>query len=177
MGLIQKTDPVGIDVSIDNFQLHLDNALTFSDWDNYHRVYLNPSENGLVPERYKTDGNYNEVFYNDKFNITTWFFTSSERPVGDGGLVETTVSLIVQADLVKLYPSIAHRADEELNNAFSLASESFVGSEEFKLESIWTTLDKVYQEFDKGAVTFDNMSNRYVVRFNYKVSYAPNCVS
>ena len=177
MALILKTNPRGIDFAIDKFQSHLDDELTFANWDSYHRVYLNPSDSGLVPERYKENGEYGEVFYDDTFDMTTWFFVSDERPAAIDGIIETTVSLIVQADLNKLFPAINHRADEELNNAFVLAGQSFIGIEDFKLESIFTTLDKVYQEFDRKAVTFTDMSNRYVTRFNYKARYTPNCIS
>lgn len=179
MALIQKTNPRGIDIKIDSFQAHLDSALSFTEWDSYHRVYTNPNEgsNLLVPERYDAAGEYQEVFYNDNFDITTWFFVANERPVAPDGYITATVSLIVQANLDKLYPAIAHRADEELNNSFEIASRSFPGRTEFVLESIWTTIDRVYTEFDKAQILLDDMSKQYVVRFNYKVSYTPDCVT
>lgn len=177
MALVVKTSPVGVDVLIGDFQKYLFNSLGFANWDSYHRVYINPSERGLIPERYEGNNEYNEVFYNDNFDITTWFFVASERPITDGGLVEVTVSMIVQADIQKLYPLVDHRADEELNNAIQLASESYVKSSVFELETVKTTIDKVYQEFDKSQINFEDMSNQYVARFEYKARYTPDCVS
>ncbi len=175
MALIQKTSPTGIDTPIDDFQVYLYGALAFMDWDCYHRVYFNPGVNGLVAERYESNGEYDETFYNDDFALTSFFLVAPNRTINEDGIEEADVSLIMQADLPVLYPSVTHRADEELNQAVRLASRSFWGTEDFTLEGIETTINNVYREFDKSKLRLDDMSNQYVVRFNYKVRYTPKC--
>lgn len=171
-----KVSPVGIDVAINDFQTHLFNAVGIPEWEMYPRVYHNPRKDSMIPEFYNGDNEYVEVMYNDDYIMSSFFITDTDRDLIIDGHGESNVSLIVQADLRELYPSITHRADEELTNLIHVKSNSFIPSSWFTLESASFTIDKVYREFDKTRITFDDMSNRYVARFEYKVRYAATCV-
>ncbi len=174
MALIRKTNPVALDKQIDFFQTDMFTELGFADWESLHRVYLNPMGRGRIPEAFEADGEYREVFYNDNFNATSFFLASETRTVDDG-LTETEVAWIFAVDLVKLYPLITtHRADEEFNSAVQNASKN-LGWDDFELIGVENGIDNVYREFIKDQITFDDMSNQYVVRFNYTVKYTPKC--
>ena len=43
MSLIQKTNPVGLDVKIDSFQSYLYSTLGFADWQCYPAIYSIPT--------------------------------------------------------------------------------------------------------------------------------------
>ena len=177
MSLVQKTDPIGLDVLIDNFQSFLFTALSpvFTAWESYPRVYINPRNDKRIPEYAKDKNDYKEVFYDDNFSITSFFVANETREINDGEIAEVDVALILQADIAKLFPLITHRADEELNNQVYAQSLNYVNSRQFKLISIENGVENVYREFDTSNVKLDDMSNQYVVRFNYRALYDPDC--
>ena len=171
----QRTNPKGLDVAIIRFQNHLETKLAFSNWDNFDRAYLNEKNpTGLVPEYYDADGEYQEVLYNDTVDISSFFFRSSKVEKVETGY-ECDVALIVQCDLPSLFPSITHRADEELARMFELASDNYHLDDDFELVDVEYLINNVYREFDKKQVQFDDISNRHVVRFNYRVRYTLKC--
>ena len=118
MALIQRTSPVDVDEEITLFQTYLFNSVGYVDWACYDRVYANPKrESGYAPERYTLDGDYEETLYDDGFDISSFFIDAPDRTVNPSDdEILVTVSLIVQADLTKLFPAITHRADEQFVN-------------------------------------------------------------
>lgn len=180
MALVLKTAPVDIDIVINAHQNYLfgkvltDDMVNSTDWESYPRVYQNPWKKGKTPELYLGNGEYREVFYDDRYKMTSFYIVSNNRPIVNG-IVETEVSLIVQADIEKLFTSVSHRADEELNNLFGVASEDYFSADQFRLDGIVTGVENVYREFITDDVKLDDMSNQYVVRFDYTVRYEPSC--
>lgn len=175
MALIQKPSPVALDKQIDYFQAAMFTAIGFSDWESLHRVYLNPKGRGLIPEAFETDGEYKEVFYNDNFNVSS-FFLASEIRTFDGGYTGVDVAWIFACDLEELYPLITtHRADEEFANKVQLESENYSDSDMFAFTGVESGIETVYREFIKDQITFDDMSNQHVRRFNFRVKYSPDC--
>jgi hypothetical protein len=180
MAIVQKTSPVDVDLIIDYHQSYLFNNLSVSgltnstDWESMPRVYKNPWKRGKMPELYLGDGEYREVFYDDRFKMSSFYIVGDTRTL-DEGLVQVDVSLIVQADIAKIYPTILHRADEELNNRFVSLSENYGGADSFELTGIVNGVENVYSEFLTDNVGLDDMSNQYVVRFNYSAQYIPRC--
>ena len=176
MALIQKINPLGLDSEIDDFQTFIYPAVGFVDWECYPRIYQNPNSRKMLPEYYKGNGEYIEVLYDDKYKVTSFFLANEKRKLLEGGdIVEMIVSLIVQADIEKLFPAITHRADEELNNLFLNQSSQYVGNRNFKLIDIENGVENVYREFDTSRLKLEDMSNQYIVRFNYRVRFTPEC--
>lgn len=180
MALVQKISPIDVDSIIDTHQAYLFSQISISgltnstEWESMPRVYKNPWKRGKLPELYLGGGEYREVFYDDRFKMTSFYVVGDTRSIGEG-LVQVDISLIVQADIEKIYPSISHRADEELNNVFVSASEHFSGADEFTLNGVVNGVENVYSEFLTDGVKLDDMSNQYVVRFNYEAQYIPQC--
>ena len=180
MALIQLTDSVGVDARIYEFQdylfstISIDGLVNADDWQCYPRAYKNPWKRDKRPEIYIGGGDYKEVFYDDAFKMSSFFIVSDERSE-DNGVLTTEVSLIVQANIQEIFPSIAHRADEELNNEFLLASENYYLADQFRYTRIQTSVENVYREFIKDELWLDDMSEHYVVRFDFEVRYTPEC--
>lgn len=176
MALILKPSPVALDTQINFFQSDMFTALGFTDWDSHHRVYGVPHGTGIIPEPFLVDGEYSgDVFFNDSVNVSSFFYASPIRNVVDG-LTEVEVAWIFAMDLEKLFPLITtHRADEEFSNAVQFASEGFSGWDEFELIGVEEGIENVFREFVKDQITFDDMSNQHVRRFNYMVKYTPDC--
>lgn len=179
MAINQKISPVGIDKPIDSFQSYLFSNISIAgmvnadNWESYPRIYLNPAVNGRKPEYYILDKEYKSVLYDDNFLLTSYFVVGEDRPLDDG-IYTVDVSLILQADIQSLFPSITHRADEELIRVFQLASKHY-DRDTFYITGVETGIENVYREFDTTQITFDDMSEQFVVRFNYEVTYEPKC--
>ncbi len=173
--IIQKTNPVGLDEQINGFQSYLWDKLGFSDWQMFPRVYMNQDVSlGLIPEYYDSDKDYYEVFYDDRFSVTSFFFRYSQIEVVNG-YYECNVGLIFQADLIELFPSIMHRADEEFNDMIIKAWETRPLIYDFNLLSVQFGIDQVYSEFKKDQIKYDDMSNQHVSRYNFRVRYEIAC--
>lgn len=168
--LIRKTEPVGVDKIIDLLQVHL-YVLNLTKWESYPRAYKNPKrfdKQGFIPEVYLPNGDYKEVFYDDSFNLSTFWVVGENREVGNDR-ANVPISLIVQANLKELFPLISHRADEELNNLLWDRLRLFtLGA---KIETIETSIENVYREFSRTQLTFDDMNEFYVVRFNFIATF------
>ena len=181
MALIQKTDPKGLDIKIDRFQAYLFRTLGFADWQCYPRVYSIPSDpnsqyKGLIPAHFlsSSDVDYDEVYMNDGFNLSTFFYTETSVPF-EKWIGKARVSLIAQVRLSDLFPSINHVADEEFNMLVVDASNGYSGYESFSLVDIKKTVGEVYKEFITDQIRLTNMQPYYTVRFEYDVYYDGSC--
>jgi hypothetical protein len=175
--IIRKTDPQMIDVLIDSLQVHLDSELNgiLGNWENNHRAYKNPksnSQNGLIAEVYTERGNYRECFFDDRFTTTSFFITSDTTTFQEK-VPNQTISWILQTKINTIYPTVTHRADEELRNEVLKAFKSFRGR--IELDSIETGIDNVYREFNTEKLKYDSMSNVFVLRVNMLGKFDTTC--
>jgi len=177
MALIEKTNPVGLDLRIGKFNSYLYGRLAFSDYESYPRIYSNEvKEKGrvvLVPEHYVSRDDYINVAFDDNFEISSFYY-QEDRDTHDEQTGTVRVSLIVQAQLDKLYPSAPHRFDEELKGTIEQISNKYYAYDQFKLIGTYTTVEQVYKDFTTSHLEYSNMHRFYVVRFEYLVRYNPN---
>lgn len=179
MSLILKTSPIGVDKPIDVIQQALFDGLVtngeFTDYQSYHRVYINDSEEGIKAERYISKREYNDVFMDDKFALSSFFIVSSKRPaINDGQAVTSSISIIFQAQLDKLISKVSHRADEELNNEIAVILND-LESKGFEFKNMVTGIKNVYAEFDRTGIRYTDMEPFYVVRFDIDVHTDYEC--
>lgn len=174
--MLRKTYPQGVDLLIDKLQVHLNTKLsnTLGAWENNHRAYKNPkrkNENGLVAEVYVSDGEYRDCFYDDNYDSTSFFLSDDES-----GFVENRssrrLSWILQVNFRNIYSTV-HRPDEELRNDIVSAFKTFKGL--IELDSVVTGIDRVYEEFDKTLIKYDDMSDVHVLRINFTGQYDTTC--
>jgi len=179
--LIAKVNPTGIDESISKIQSRIYSLLTTKyGWTNYEcypRVYLNPREDGLIPEYYQGKNEYKDVLYNDKFNVTSFFIVGGTRSYV-GGKFTQKISLIFQADITKLYTSIPHRADEEMHRDIYLSVNKTVWNQ--YITSIITGLDQVFNDVNipskmKEKLKIKDMSNYHIVKIDLEVPFEYCC--
>lgn len=178
MALVTKTNPVGIDYIIDKIQKALYNFLTtdigFTKYESYHRANKNYKGEDLIAELFTTNGDYVEVLFDDNQNLSSFFLASDkvERPYPD--TLEQEISIIFQGNLKTLFPSIAHRPDEELKAAIVRGLQSCNYSE--YVSEITTGVDNVYSglRFNgdlKEHIRLDDMSYFHVLRVDMKVQF------
>jgi len=175
---ILKISTIGVDTEIDRFQKKLHSLLglgrttMLGNWESNHRCYMIPNQNGrLTPHVYTSNGNYREVFTNDRFDCTSFFVVDPVRDINNG-FHSFDFSIIFQSILPKIFPSIAHRADEEMTALIERAIAKTTYSE--YLSKISTGIDDCYREFDRSQIELNDMSKYHVVRFEFKnVGYNP----
>ena len=182
MAIIRKTDPVGIDLVIDRLQEYLYSTLTVAalpvawpNYESYHRVYVNDSKRGVIPEVYTSNGDYKEVFNTDDFTVTSFWIAGENREVIDQeNIYEANISIVFQVDRLNLlFPSVSHRADEELHRQIQQVLKDNQWG--YEVTNFITGIDNVYSEFSTDKVDWDDISFKHVVRFNLTVQYEYDC--
>jgi len=145
-------------------------------YESYPRAYKNPLGEDTIPEVYVGGNEYEEVLFNDKFNVTSFFLVDDNVTNNNGPGEEATytqgISVIFQANLAALYPSITHRADAELHDDIFKAFNSFTTD----VQGVSTGLDNVYSDVTVlENIEFTDMSDFHVVKFNVNIDYLYNC--
>lgn len=119
--LVTKTNPTGIDNAIQKLQAYLYGRLITSwnltsdesKYECYGRCYKNKKDNGYIAELFTGGNEYREAYWNDNLSVLS-FFSVSDKVEAELGSNKTSVSIILFVNLVKLKPTITHRADEEV---------------------------------------------------------------
>ena len=174
MAINRKISPVGIDIVIDILQEALFNGLTsvgWTDYESYPRAYKNQTKDGFIPEFYTGNEEYEEVYFDDGFNVTSFWLVEDTVGQQNDPNFSATIKVIFQAKLNELYPSIPHRADEEMHRDIALIlDKSYItinGN-----TKITTGIEKIYEnEGLKSTTGFEDMSNFHVVKFDVEVNY------
>ncbi len=177
MGLILRTNPTGIDKAIQRHQkgiyAYLTGKVGWTEYNCYGRVYKNETMNGLNPEAFITGVEYDELFFNDKFNITSFYIVGDIIQYDE--VLKVKLSMIYQAKLSKLFPAVTHRADEEMHAEI----RQYLGYNRYQVEfkEMSTGISNVYREFDKSKIKWDDMSDFHVVRFETELAFEEECHS
>lgn len=191
MALYAKINPVGVDARIQPFLNGLWDALPEfnSSWDAFPRVYLNPNaekKGTLIAEHYVNQvgevyGNdYIDVLHNDEVVLTTFFNVLPERQLA-GNNFTTQIELFVQCtDLKALFPTVAHRPDEELIKAFydgvNLGKQiAGITYNEVLIERVVTGIPNVYGGLFHPDILYNDMNEFSVFKFILSVKYKDSC--
>lgn len=148
-----KSNPVGIDVQIQNMQEYLYEKLNISmncDIYAYGRAYIEDRES-VKPIVYLNDGEYREVLHDDTVRGLHYFFIEGDSAdvLSNTCMSSNDVSVIVIVnDITKAKPSISHYADEEIKEEVKSYLTSF-----FEAESVVKGKDAL-DGFDISQVDF-----------------------
>jgi hypothetical protein len=174
MALIRKISRTGIDTYIDQLQVDLYNGLgwdTAAAYDSYARAYKNETNEGnLIPEIHVSGNEYNEVYFNDNIDANSFFLVDDTR-TGDK-VYSTTISIIFQLKLDKIFPLISGRADENAHVAVLsiLEDNSTIAS----ISSLITGINNVYAGLKVDQSRFNDMQPFHVFRVDMLVNFQ-NC--
>lgn len=175
MALIQRTSPVALDKDIARFQSYMYTKLGFADWDSRDRANGVTYKNGIIPEHFIVDGEYSgDLFHNDDVVVNSFFYASPIRTT-EGAYTVVDVAWIFSLNLKELFPTITHYSDEEFSNKVLFEAMRYSGYDMFKFDGMVAEVDNVYREFIRENITFTDMSEKHVRRFNFRVKYSPDC--
>lgn len=176
--LVRKSKAIGLDAEIDTIQVSVYNYLTnkkgYTNYESYPRAYINEHKGNSIPE-YSTDKkDYIELLFNDKFSITSYFIIQDNRQYINGQYFEVEGSIIFQANIKELYPSVSHRADEEMNKDCFNAVKKALGG--LKITNMITGLDNVYSDFTfsddtRQRLSIIDLSQNHILKINFTLKY------
>lgn len=186
MAIVSKTDRHGVDNAIEALQQSLFPRL-IAYWDvnavytSYPRADKNYKEDDIIPEISLSLKENKEVLTEDQVGVNSFWLVNNSRPYdADNKQLVHDVSLIFQADLVKLYGQ-TNRADEEFNVDVlrELTRKNvFMFNEDI---TVITTVDAVYSDLTfspemKDKIIYTDISNLHVVRFDFEIRYNIDCI-
>jgi hypothetical protein len=165
MTVYSKTNPVGLDKAILRVQNRL-SKLSWSNIDIYGRLYINDRDNLKVAEAYSTNGEYKEVFVNDKKTAVFGFVVTGTRQ--KFSVVSATVKLICSVNIKTVYGS-TERKDEE---ALLEVLKHLTGIINFNNQArIQTRLQDVFSDFSPERFKYRNMQPWFNFSLEFDVNY------
>lgn len=186
MAIVEKINRKGVDKVIHILQHRTyENLLNF--WAEgitftmYPRVNKNFKNDSTIPEISLDSKNYKETFYDDKVAVNSFFLVDDQSTYqNDNNQIVQDISIIFQADLVKLYGD-AERVDEVFN---SDVLQVFKNVKRFIYSDIQriTGFDSVYSDFTLNSdlrekIQFSDISNRHILRLDFSIRYDFKCDS
>jgi len=123
----------------------------------YGRVYRNENDGeSPVPEWFNSEkGEYEPVYYNDKFAANFFFIDDQTHETTDEFMFDAKIKVVVMADLKRIYPQYEERVDEEAMNTVlkHLRANSYG---RYKVTGVVKTVDAVFLGFDRSNIKFNN---------------------
>lgn len=187
--IIEKTHLDGVDTVI-NFLQTAFHARFLGNWNTgvtyqmWPRANKNPRSDGnggenKVAEVSLDQKDYKEVLLDDNYDVSSFFLINDTRVYQDENYqIKQSISLIFQADLVKLYGEV-YRADERFNmdvlRVLHRENKYIFGDINF-IEGV----DNVYSDLTfvgdfKQKMKIVDTSRTHVLKLTFDVIYRPNC--
>ena len=158
--LIQKTDPMGIDVAIQALQDKLyagvinQWGIQGSKYKCYARCYRNRKEAGYVAENYEGNKEYKEVYHDDALYASSFFGISDNIEISEANTAAVHLIMFVNLDMVK--PTAEQRADEEVRTEVCNILDA--GLSHSVVRSVDLTVERVLREY-RGSLRDDRLKN------------------
>lgn len=150
-----STNPIGIDKEINSLQTEL-YALSTGRWlgtiNGYGRVYRNERQDGkIVPQRHISQGDYEDVFFDDNTS-GNFFFLDNETHVTKDGLVYTAeVKIVFMVNLKSIFNDTVGRQDERCRrDAAEFLRE--ICDERFSVKRIEKGVKAVFVNIDRSKL-------------------------
>jgi hypothetical protein len=169
----QKVNPDGVDAQIQRLQSWLYTKLANEGWtlhESYERCYKTKRDDKIIPEIF-IDNEYRELLLDDKVNVTSFFLVDDNENISDR-LCTINIQWIIQANIKNLYPSITHRADEELRSDLKRLLK--LNPYQFRLTGCIQGIESVYDSLKINIKFTDDMNQFHVCRFNLELNYNIN---
>lgn len=169
-------NPKGIDRPIQEMQqlfaAHLWGSLSPSKKGYYHRVFANGRRGEAIPEIYTGNGEYNEVLFDDMLSAQLWFDVADSTESLANGQIVQGCGIVVIVNLKDIYPTLAHRAEEESHLSVQKVLSRM--PREFELIGITTGLN-AFGQYNTDKLKYPNMHPWHVFRFDCKIHYSLTC--
>ena len=166
----QIVNPIGIDKEIQIMQNHL-NGKTIVDFV-FGKATKNYNSSKSEPLIYLGENEYSEILQSDNIKSHLFFFLHEESS-NEYPFEQFKVSVIVFADLKKLYPTVLHRAEEEIINNV----KDYISQKKFDLWNLRNTYrgaTKALNEFNLKIEDFSLLQPFFIFRLDYELNISIN---
>ena len=168
MTIYAKASPVGVDHEIYKFQQRL-NALDWSNISVYGKLYLTIRNDKVIAEAYKSNGEYGEVFLDDKQSAVFGFMVSDNR---EGlSFVKAELKLICSVNLNKVFVSAERKDEEAILTVLKAVTPMLLSNNEGQ---IITGFEDVFSGIDTERIKHRNMHPWLNFALTFNVSYFNN---
>lgn len=173
--------PVGLDAVIQELQQYLSSNLDEIEVV-FGKAYKNENREGqFIPEVFVSNKEYFEVFSNDNLKSFIFFDVEQIRNAEYQGnttkyKLNAIVRLIASANLLRIYPTLVHRANENLIKDIETAINSFASKNAtWRLNTIKEGVSNVFSNYNYAIPDKQiNMQPLYIVAFEFQVEYNNN---
>jgi hypothetical protein len=187
MAIVSKVNRDGIDIAIESIQQKMYPNLLGA-WDAstvytmYPRANKNYKQDNILPEISLDKKDYKDTLYDDKVFVNSFFLVNDDSVYDPKEKTATqNISLIFQADLVKLYGD-SERVDEVFNADVLRVLDLLKRRTSYLVGDITVTrgFDKVYSDLSftsdfKEKIKYSDISHRHIVKFTFDIIYALSC--
>ena len=166
------TNPLGVDLAIQNLQIELSNQLSWLEY-SFGRAYLGREEQEkgkdyIYPAVYKGNGNYQDGSPNDNLISASFFvvdgdYNYSDYEINEPNKMEVPISLIIWGDLEKISPNFDEHFGSVLLQDVLRTIRNF---QEVKVRGVADNENDVFSEF---SVREENPSLFYYPYFCYRI--------
>lgn len=172
--VILKTNPVGIDVVINNIQKSIVTNLEtkWGSLDAYGRVYKKETSDGIRLERYVSNGEYKPVLFSEGNKM---FFVQGNKPINNKVVFTNDLWLVCILNIDNIN-GVTHRADEEVHADLLTELNRVVGINDIQgLEYGMENLKRVVEDsFGFGNFKASNIHPYHVFMVKLKAIYSLN---
>ena len=157
--MILKANPVGIDIAIQGLQKHLNTNLTTWGLEIFGRAEVKEKK----PLVFVSNNDYRDaLIFSDKVAGRVFFVENTTTK--SRSLSKTEIDVIFLLNVVKIFPDITHRADEELRVAiYNVLIKKFNRAE--------ITITKGIDALDGFETKLVDMQPYHFLKFSFEVSY------
>lgn len=167
-------NPQGIDLPIQQLQqLFISRLWTEFNCQFNHRTYKTYENDRLVPKvLIEGSDRYTDVTFDNKLDALCWFDVGGETDNIDGEFITEQVGIFFAVNLSKIYPTLAHRAEEEAHSdVLKMINRK---KRSFKVVKLIKD-EKAFGAYYIDELKAYNMQPWHTFRFNCNVNYSYNC--
>ena len=187
------TEPVGIDETIQMFQINLYRELSKiwnGDIEGYGRVEKNPMNNGeetptyyqtskiVIPEWFNSSKqDYEEVYYDDDKSCVFCFLKGDTDDTDDGMVFNSKIKGVFMIDLNRIYPDKKERITSKAHKDVMEIFREF-GTGLFKINGLEQRIEIIFREYDTSKIKFDDMHPLHCFAVTLDLHYylTNNCI-
>lgn len=151
MTVYAKSNPVGIDKRI----LRIQNKLDELDWGNidvYGKLYINQKNGERIAEAYVGNGEYSEIFVDDRKTAVFGFFVSENR--SGLNMIRVPVELVCSVRLDKLSVTTERQDEEALLEVHKIIKKETLRPQEREIK---TGLSNVFNRISTERIKYRDM--------------------
>ena len=165
MTVYAKTSPIGLDRKIYWIQ-NLIEDIGWSDIGVYGKVYINQKDGLNVAQAYSGDGEYKEIFIDDRLNAVFGFIPSGTRT--GFTVFRNKVRLICSVNLTKIYGASERNDEEAIKAVLDAIYEQVSNKAELV---VYTDKDDVFRDLSLDRFKHRNMQPWFNFAIEFNINY------